>query len=141
MGKERLICIGKVFIGAALLSLLSLTLVQATEVRKLSLDDSSSLGTTIVTDTETKSEGKGSIKISTLWPTTICLGEVSGLDVDNATLIYEAMVKCEKLEGTAFLEMWCYVGGGQYFSRGTNTRNKISIIQRLKLESIWFYSF
>jgi len=25
------------------------------------------------------------------------------------------------LEGTAFLEMWCHVGGGQYFSRGMNS--------------------
>jgi hypothetical protein len=83
MYKERLICTRRVFVGVALLSSLSLTLVQAAEVRKLSLDDSSSLGTTIVTDTETKSEGKGSIKISTLWPATICLGEVSGLDVDG----------------------------------------------------------
>ena len=30
-------------------------------------------------------------------------------------------VKSEKLEGTAYLEMWCHVGGGQYFSRGMNS--------------------
>lgn len=35
MGKERMICIGKVFIGAALLSLLSLTLAQTAELKKL----------------------------------------------------------------------------------------------------------
>jgi hypothetical protein len=95
--------------------------IESTELKKLSLDDASVLGTTITTDTNVKSEGNGSIRISTLWPTTICLSEVSGLDVENTTLIYQAKVKSEKLEGTAFLEMWCYVGSRQYFSRGLNS--------------------
>jgi hypothetical protein len=64
-----------------------------------------------------KAEGKGSIKITTQWPTTICLGEVASLNVENAKLVYKAKVKSD-LEGTAFLEMWAHVGGGQYFSRG-----------------------
>jgi hypothetical protein len=68
-----------------------------------------------------KVEGSGSIRISTLWPTTICLGEVLELNVENAQIIYRAKVKSEKLKGTAFLEMWCHVGGGQYFSRGMNS--------------------
>jgi len=91
----------------------------AQELKKFSLDDASVVGTTIQTDTQTKAEGKGSIKITTRWPTTICLGEVTGLDVENAKLIYRARVKTD-LEGTAFLEMWAHVGGGQYFSRGMN---------------------
>ena len=88
---------------------------------KLDLDDASSLGTTVSRDPKVKQEGNGSIKITTLWPTTICLGEVEGLNVENGQLIYRAQVKREKLEGTAFLEMWCHVGGGQYFSRGMNS--------------------
>jgi hypothetical protein len=47
------------------------------------------------------------------------LGEVTGLDIDGAKLVYKARVKSD-LEGTAFLEMWAHVGGGQYFSRGMN---------------------
>ena len=88
---------------------------------KLDLDDASSLGTTVSRDPKVKQEGNGSIKITTLWPTTICLGEVEGLNVENGQLIYRAQVKSENLEGTAFLEMWCHVGGGQYFSRGMNS--------------------
>ena len=91
----------------------------AQELKKLNLDDASAIGTTIQTDTQVKVEGKGSIKITTQWPTTICLGEVTGLEVENAKLVYKAKVKSD-LDGTAFLEMWAHVAGGQYFSRGMN---------------------
>jgi hypothetical protein len=87
------------------------------DLKKLNLDDATAIGTTIQTDTQVKAEGKGSIKITTQWPTTICLGEVAGLNVENAKLVYKAKVK-SNLEGTAFLEMWAHIGGGQYFSRG-----------------------
>jgi hypothetical protein len=91
----------------------------AEDLKKLNLDDASAIGTTIQTDTRVKAEGKGAIKITTQWPTTICLGEVTGLNVENAKLVYRAKVK-SNLDGTAFLEMWAHVGGGQYFSRGMN---------------------
>jgi hypothetical protein len=91
----------------------------AGELRKLSLDDASSIGLKIQTDSQIKVEGKGSVKIVTLWPTTVCLGEVAGIDIENAKLVYAARVKSD-LEGVAFLEMWADVGGGQYFSRGMN---------------------
>lgn len=99
----------------ALVSSLSL----ADDLKKLSLDDASSIGTTIQTDSKVKTEGKGSVRITTKHPTTVCLGEVTGLEIENAKLIYKAKVKSE-LDGVAFLEMWAYVGGGQYFSKGMN---------------------
>jgi hypothetical protein len=92
----------------------------ANDLKKLNLDDASAIGTTIQTDTEVKVEGKSSIKIMTQWPTTICLGEVTGLDIEGAKLVYKAKVKSD-LEGAAFLEVWAHVGGGQYFSRGMNS--------------------
>jgi hypothetical protein len=95
------------------------SIVQAEDLRKLNLDDASAIGTTIRNDAQVKAEGKGSIKITTLWPTTICLGEVAGLNIEGAKLVYKAKVKSE-LEGTAFLELWAHVGGGQYFSKGLN---------------------
>jgi len=89
----------------------------AGELMKLSLDDASALGTAIQTDSAVKTEGKSSIRITTKHPTTICISEVFGLDVENSKLIYSAKVKSE-LDGSAFLEMWAHVGGGQYFSKG-----------------------
>ena len=99
----------------ALVSSLSL----ADDLKKLSLDDASSIGTTIQTDSKVKTEGKGSVRITTKHPTTVCLGEVAGLEIENAKLIYKAKVKSE-LDGVAFLEMWAHIGGGQYFSKGMN---------------------
>ena len=89
------------------------------DLKKLDLDDASAIGTTIQTDIQVKAGGKASIKITTRWPTIICLGEVASLDVENAKLLYKAKVKSD-LDGSAFLEMWVHVGGGQYFSRGMN---------------------
>ncbi len=91
------------------------------EEARLSLDNPALLKTTISQDAAVKTEGRSSIKISILWPTTICLGEVPGLDMDSIELVYEAKVRSENLEGTAFLEIWCQVGEGQYFSRGMNS--------------------
>ncbi len=91
----------------------------AEDLKKLNLDDASAIGTTIQTDVYVKVEGKASIKITTRWPTIICLGEVASLDVENAKLLYKAKVKSD-LDGSAYLEMWAHVGGGQYFSKGMN---------------------
>ena len=105
----------------ALLLLLSPTAVEAAEIKRLPLENADSIGTKISTDNDAKVEGTGAIKISTLWPTTICLGEVPGLSVDNVKLNFLAKVKSEKFEGKAYLEMWCFVNGKNYFSRGLNS--------------------
>ncbi|CAB1082213.1 hypothetical protein D1AOALGA4SA_9848 [Olavius algarvensis Delta 1 endosymbiont] len=101
------------------LVLLSIAHVGAGELKHLTLDDASAIGLRIQTDSNTRIEGEGSIKITTLWPATVCLGQVTGLDVENSMLIYRAQVKSE-LKGTAFLEMWAHIAGGQYFSKGMN---------------------
>lgn len=93
----------------------------AQELKKLSLDDPSSIALKLTADPSVKVEGAASLRIETRWPTTICLGEVSGLDVQAAQLLFRARVKTD-LEGDAFLEMWVQVAGGQYFSRGMNDR-------------------
>ena len=103
----------------SIILVLTAGLAMAVDLERLSLDDAASIGTTIQTESKIKTEGKGSIRITTKYPTTVRLGEVSGLDVENAKLLYTAKVKSE-LDGAAFLEMWAHVGGGQYFSRGMN---------------------
>ncbi len=95
------------------------TALAAQELKKLSLDDMSTISPKIERDTSVKSEGKSSIRITATSPTTVGLGEVAGPDIENATLVYRAKVKTD-LDGVAYLEMWAHVGGGQYFSRGLN---------------------
>ena len=107
----------RVAIGAITCLWLS-TPASASEILTLNLDSADALGTTVFADQKVKFEGRGSIRVSTKWPTTICLGQISGLSIENTRLVYQAKVKSEGLDGTAFLEMWCKVGSGQYFSRG-----------------------
>jgi len=93
----------------------------AQELKRISLDDGSGLGLQIQSDSTVKAEGKASVKITTKWPTNVCLAEVTGPDIENAMLVYKAKVKSDlQGQGTAFLEIWAHVGGGQYFSRGMN---------------------
>ena len=106
---------------AFLIILLSVTVMPAEVIKELAFDDSSELGTVIASDAKVKANGRNSVSIETKGPTTICLGEVTGLQVDETQLLYEARVKSELSEGVAYLEMWCHVGGGQYFSRGMNS--------------------
>jgi len=103
----------------AVAGLMLVSPVMAQELKKVSLDDATSIGLKIQSDATIKVEGKSSLKITTMWPTTVCLGEVSGLDIENAKLIYKAQLKTD-LQGSAYLEMWVRVDGGQYFSRGLN---------------------
>jgi hypothetical protein len=69
-------------------------------------------------DKKVSSDGKGSIRIEVSEPTTVKLFEVSDINVEDARLIYQARVRAEKLQGKAYLEMWCrFPGKGEYFSR------------------------
>jgi hypothetical protein len=90
-------------------------------LKKFGLDDASSIGLKLTADPAVKVEGAASLRIETRWPTSVCLGEVTGVDVEAAQLVFRARVKTD-LEGDAFLEMWVSVAGGQYFSRGMNDR-------------------
>ena len=93
----------------------------AEDLMRLSLDDPTSASPRIEADTTVKTEGASSLRITAQWPTTVCLGEVPGPDVESATLLYSAKVKTDLAHsGTAFLELWAHVGGGQFFSRGMN---------------------
>ena len=108
------------FIVVAVLALATIT-GRAEDLKKLGLDDASSASPKIEADAKVKVEGTSSLKITTQWPTTVCLGEVTGPDIENAKLVYSAKVKTELAgSGTAFLELWAHVGGGQFFSKGMN---------------------
>jgi len=83
----------------------------AEDLNKLSLDDSSLIGTKIETDGEIKPQGKARSRLQPNGRLRICLGEVAGVAIENAKLVYKAKVK-SALDGTAFLEsgrMWVAV--------------------------------
>ena len=70
-------------------------------------------------DRQTSSDGKGSIRVDAEEPVVVPLFEVTDVSIENATLIYQASLQSQKLDGKAFLEMWVRLPGrGEYFSRG-----------------------
>jgi hypothetical protein len=73
-------------------------------------------------DTTVSCDGKGSIRIVAPESTTVRLFETGDIDVENATLIYQAKVRTEGEEGKVYLEMACsFAGKGEFFSRGLMT--------------------
>ncbi len=78
--------------------------------------------TNVAFDPAVSFDGKGSVRIDAPGHMVVHLYEVSGLDVENARLIYRAKVKTKDVDGRVFLEMRCvFQGKGEYFSRGLDT--------------------
>lgn len=69
-------------------------------------------------DTETTSDGNGSLKLVATQPTTFRLYEFENIDADDTRLIYRAQLRTENMTGQVYLEMWCgFDGLGEFFSR------------------------
>lgn len=97
--------------------------VKAEEVAHISLDNLDNLGLRLLIDREQKTEGRAALKIETQWPTSVCLGQVTDVDIENSRLVFKARVRT-RLQGTAYLEMWCHFGDKAYFSKGLNNPAK-----------------
>jgi hypothetical protein len=70
-------------------------------------------------DPKISADGKGSLRIDAKESMTVPLFEVTDVGVENATLIYQARLQSESLDGKAFLEMWVRIPGkGEFFSCG-----------------------
>ena len=70
-------------------------------------------------DPKISADGKGSLRVDAKEPITVPLFEVTDVSVENATLIYQARLQSESLDGKAFLEIWVRIPGkGEFFSRG-----------------------
>ncbi len=67
-------------------------------------------------DSSQSSDGNGSLRIDTAG--SVRLFETGDVDAEKSRLIYSAKLRTEKLDGRAYLEMWCsYPGHGEFFSR------------------------
>ena len=72
-------------------------------------------------DPSISSDGKGSLRVDSEGQLLVPLFEITDVNIENATLIYQASLQSDKLEGQAYLEMWVRVPGkGEFFSRGLN---------------------
>ncbi len=117
--------VGTVFVLAALI-LSGCGKAKPVEVKVLASFPADNLNgvissTGVEADPRVSSDGNGSIKLTVSTPETVVfnLYEVTGLDVEEARLIYRAKVRTQGIQGKAYLEMWVEVPGlGQFFSRG-----------------------
>ena len=74
--------------------------------------------TGVTLDSEVSSDGSSSLRIDATTPTTVRLYETGDIDVSNAFVTYQAMVRTAGVEGKVYLEMWCqFAGEGAFFSR------------------------
>lgn len=70
-------------------------------------------------DADVSSDGQGALRVDAKEPLTVPLFEVTDIEIEDATLIYQAQLQSEGLDGQAYLEMWVRVPGkGEFFSRG-----------------------
>jgi hypothetical protein len=102
----------------------SLSAQDVVELKKFPVDSLDGVLTrnSVQLDKQNSSDGKGSLRIIAGQPLTVRLFEVSGIEVDDARLIYRAKVRTEGVEGLVYLEMWCHFPGkGEFFSRGLQT--------------------
>jgi len=75
--------------------------------------------TGIQLDKNISDDGNGSIRIESAGPLVIQLYSIDDVSVEGTQVVYEANVKSERLNGQAYLEMWCVVKDkGEYFSKG-----------------------
>jgi hypothetical protein len=72
-------------------------------------------------DPEVHEEGRACFRINAEDNRIIALYETGNIDAEDITLIYEASLKTQGVEGRVYLEMWCvFQGKGEFFSRGLN---------------------
>ncbi|OGQ51954.1 MAG: hypothetical protein A3J24_01835 [Deltaproteobacteria bacterium RIFCSPLOWO2_02_FULL_53_8] len=94
---------------------------ESTELRRYPLDGIADVitQTGVEFDSSATSDGKGSLKIVAAGPVNIPLFETGDINVEDAVIVYQAMVRTEGVEGKVYLEMWSSFGTkGEYFSRG-----------------------
>lgn len=109
---------------AIALTVTACTSVQAptlTELKHFPLDSMEGVRAAgnVSLDPKVSKDGKGSLRVDASEPTTVPLFEVTDVQAENATLVYQASLQSEGLSGTAFLEMWVRIPGkGEFFSRG-----------------------
>ena len=77
-------------------------------------------GSAATFDKSVSSDGNGSLKLQADQPMTFTLYETGDLDVEDNRVMYRAKLRCEGLQGQAYLEMWCVLGGQEAFSRTPN---------------------
>jgi hypothetical protein len=119
--KRLVLFVGLIIVLAIVACSQTKTNTTATELKNFPVDNLEGVisKSDVLLDKEISSDGNGSLNITVTQPTVVLLYEAKDIDIENARLIYQARVRTEKIEGQAYLEMWCHFSGkGDFFSRG-----------------------
>jgi hypothetical protein len=109
------VCFFMVFVSAC-----STKSVETIELKHYPIDSLDGIITKsgVEIDKEVTSDQKGSLRITTIKPTTVRLYETGNINIENARLIYQAKLRTDGVEGQVYIEMWCHFPGkGEFFSR------------------------
>jgi hypothetical protein len=101
----------------------SRTADRAVELANLPLNSMEGIITrdSVSLDSKISSDGQGSLRVETTKPLVVKLFEISGLNAEQARLLYRARLRTQNLQGQAYLEMWVrFPAKGEFFSRGLN---------------------
>jgi hypothetical protein len=108
-------------VGLAWFAIAGVSPVHAAELKRFAVDsiDGVIAGPLVIFDRKISSDGGGSLRVEARAPVVVPLFEVTDVQVEEATLIYQARLRSLGLKGGAYLEMWCvFPGKGEFFSRG-----------------------
>jgi hypothetical protein len=74
--------------------------------------------TGVEADRAVKKEGRAALRVTVTEPSIIPIFQTGDIDVENATLIYQAKIRTQDAQGNVYLEMSCrFEGKGEFFSR------------------------
>ncbi len=76
-------------------------------------------GVSVTVDSDSFVEGTASLKVEYTGAESVSVPLIKILNpgAPGSTLLYKAQLRGENLQGPAYLEMWCGLNGGEYFSR------------------------
>ncbi|MEW5923057.1 MAG: hypothetical protein AB1746_03635, partial [Candidatus Zixiibacteriota bacterium] len=83
--------------------------LKTTEIRRLPVSDLNDIISEeyVEFDSEISADGNGSIKVTCDEPIVVELYVLDDINIEDASLIYEAKMRSENLKGNAYLEMRC----------------------------------
>ncbi len=94
------------------------------KLKSFSFDSADSIidADAVLVESNTACEGGACLRVETSGPKKIRLVMLDDVNVEDASLVFQAKVRSQGLAGTAYLEMWCvFEGQGEYFSRALDT--------------------
>ncbi len=109
-------------LGLAVFFVAAIDAASAQSLKRIPLDNHTTLGTTVTTDTSFRTEGGASIRVTTRWPTVINIAEMTRIAANGGTLIFQAKLRSRALDGNAYLELWShFADGSRYVARGVDS--------------------